>query len=73
MLKAINTQKFTFTCYQKMHKAVYSRNFGSSTRNCTFDDLINIHQKIFLPTKIPPEKTVTMVTGVLLYEDNQVF
>lgn len=39
-----------------MHKAVYSRNFGSSTRNCTFDDLINIHQKISLPTKIPPEK-----------------
>lgn len=57
-----------------MHKAVYSRNFGSSTRNCTFDDLINIHQKISLPTKIPPIKnTVTMVTGVLLYEDNQVF
>lgn len=56
-----------------MHKAVYSRNFGSSTRNCTFDDLINIHQKISLPTKIPPEKTVTMVTDVLLYEDNQVF
>lgn len=40
-----------------MHKAVYSRNFGSSTRNCTFDDLINIHQKISLPTpKTPPEK-----------------
>lgn len=57
MLKAINKQKFTFTCNQKTHKAVYSRNFGSSIRNCTFDDLINIHQKISLPTpKTPPEK-----------------
>lgn len=43
-------------------------------RNCKFDDLINIHQKISLSTKKKnSEKTVAMVTDVLLYEDNQVF
>lgn len=74
MLKVINTQKFTFTYNQKKHKAVWSRNFGSSIRNCKFDDLINIHQKISLSTKKKnSEKTVAMVTDVLLYEDNQVF